>query len=211
MKQKMTDDELIDAVLDAAEDRGSPFVSTSEVLDVDAVDLTRRGLITRLDTLVELGKLGGREVGRTKMWWVPGEESTVSRGDVYTDGGVAERVDILDTRLGESTEALRDAIGDIEGSIERLEAETMEDRDAAVRAQHEYKTAADWLFVSSLIILLSIAIAATALHYELGPIWQSLSGAGILAGLCGASVGVVKYSGADPPEVVIGADDEEEG
>ena len=118
----MEDDEVIDAVLQAAD----PFASTPEIAEQESVTYTRRGLHDRLVSLAEGGKLARKEVGNTTVWWVPGEGAQpVTAGDVYTDGGVAERVDRLEAtiqRLDGSTE-------DLEHIVEELRDETRQTRE----------------------------------------------------------------------------------
>jgi hypothetical protein len=118
---KITDDELIDAVLKA----GDPFASTSEIAELDEVPITRRGLHNRLVGLSDAGEVERKDVGQTTVWWVPKTNSSaVTTDEVYTDGGVAQRVEGLDHQI----EQLETTTENLEAVVAELMEETIETR-----------------------------------------------------------------------------------
>lgn len=118
---KITDDELIDAVLQA----GDPFASTPEIADRDEVPITRRGVHKRLESLAEAGEIARKDVGATTVWWAPtANDSAVSADQVYTNRGVAQRVEGLDDQI----EQLEKTIAELEGVVADLKDETIETR-----------------------------------------------------------------------------------
>jgi predicted ArsR family transcriptional regulator len=67
----VSDDQILD-VFESAED---PVLTASEV--ADQLEMGRRGILTRLESLEKQGYLHSKKVGgRSTVWWYPGYSST---------------------------------------------------------------------------------------------------------------------------------------
>ncbi|WP_245697889.1 hypothetical protein [Haloplanus vescus] len=68
----MSDEEILD-VFKRSDD---PILTASEVSD--ALNMGRRGMLARLESLEERGLLKSKKVGgRSVVWWYPGHTSTM--------------------------------------------------------------------------------------------------------------------------------------
>lgn len=183
---KMTDDELIDAVLQA----GDPFASTPEIADLDEVSISRRGLHKRLVSLAESGEISRKDVGQTTVWWVPSEGGEpISVDEVYTDGGVAQRVEGLDSRIRD----LDSGIHDLDGEVERLEdaidqvmsisEEIRQNTNYnSQKIDAEYKTAMRGAVVAGALLCFGVVFAIFEATIGLPPIFDMIGGAALVGG-----------------------------
>lgn len=170
---KITDDELIDAVLKA----GDPFASTPEIADLEVVPITRRGLHDRLVSLADSGKIARKEVGRTTVWWVPRDESpTVTADEVYTDGGVAQRVEELDNQIKQ----LENTTANLENVVADLKSETIETRR---RVTFNHTSAIRGMGVSVMLLLIGIVSAVVESLLGFSSVLIPFSGVMLLFGL----------------------------
>lgn len=64
-----------DQILDVFESAADPVLTSSEV--AEKLEMGRRGILTRLESLEEQGYLRSKKVGgRSAVWWYPGYSST---------------------------------------------------------------------------------------------------------------------------------------
>ncbi|KAB1194782.1 HTH domain-containing protein [Haloferax sp. MBLA0076] len=64
-----------DQILDVFKSSADPVLTASEL--ADELDIGRRGVLARLETLEERGYLRSKKVGgRSTVWWYPGYSST---------------------------------------------------------------------------------------------------------------------------------------
>jgi len=176
---KMTDDELIDAVLQA----GDPFASTPEIAELDEVSISRRGLHKRLVSLADAGEISRKDVGQTTVWWVPHEDGDpVTADQVYTDGGVAQRVDRLDNGirdLNDQVKKLEGGVQQFQSTLDKIDQDTS-DIDRKVSAyEREYKGAV----VSGAILSFAVVFALLEAIFGLPRIFDFIGGAALLGGL----------------------------
>jgi len=67
----VSDDQILDVFKSAAD----PVLTSSEV--AEKLEMGRRGILTRLESLEEQGYLRSKKVGgRSAVWWYPGYSST---------------------------------------------------------------------------------------------------------------------------------------
>ena len=72
-KPDITDDELVAAIRGLLAQTGEPVVTPIEIVEV--VPLKRRGLLRRLQSLVEDGRLRTKKVGaRARVYWLDDDD-----------------------------------------------------------------------------------------------------------------------------------------
>ncbi|MFB6302556.1 MAG: hypothetical protein ABEH78_06815 [Haloferacaceae archaeon] len=170
---KITDDELIDAVLEA----GDPFASTPEIADLEAVPITRRGVHNRLVSLADGGEIARKDVGQTTVWWVPRSNGpAVTASDVYTDGGVAQRVEGLDDQINQ----LEDTAADLEDVVADLKNETIETRK---RVTFNHTSAVRGMGISVTLLLVGVVSAVFESLLGFSNVLIPISGVMLLFGL----------------------------
>jgi hypothetical protein len=91
---KNTDDELLEAVAHQCNTRAPPVVKTEHVAETETVEVTQQTVKRRLDKLRDEGKVGGLQIGRGWVWWIPENEGELEfdSSTIYWDGIEPEQI-----------------------------------------------------------------------------------------------------------------------
>lgn len=82
--QKVTDDDLIEAIKERCNQSGIPVVPTKEVEKVDYITIKKQAIARRLKTLAEQEQISSLKIGRGWVWWVPEENESGGEVDFST-------------------------------------------------------------------------------------------------------------------------------
>jgi hypothetical protein len=80
--QKVSDEELKRAIEQKCQLRGTPVVTTSQITDVDYVNVKDGAAVKRLKKLAKRGEVNRIQSGSGSVWWVDEDEATELRGEV---------------------------------------------------------------------------------------------------------------------------------
>jgi len=77
--KKVSKDEIIAAINQITEKRGVPVVQTSDISELESINVDNQTINNHLDELKQMGRVNLFEYGQKGVWWTPDKENS---GDV---------------------------------------------------------------------------------------------------------------------------------
>lgn len=82
--QKVTNDDLTQAIQHQCQKSGIPVVPTKQVAKVDFIDIKKQAVARRLKSLADQEKISSLKIGRGWVWWVPDKAGAGGEADFST-------------------------------------------------------------------------------------------------------------------------------